>query len=399
VSILNTYTSFGGLHPETASLTNVLAAQQITAPHTGKPFSEAMLLGISGGLGAGYILWEFQEHLIKVLVLGFQINWQYPIKYYENVCKRLGLKFSISDTGNKKLAAQTLQTALSQSRPVVAWVDRASMPYLQLPAAMKGHIGHMVAVCGMEGSDFLIDDRAMQPFTVPADLFEEARSQIGSYKNRLLIVEGTAAKIDFEAAIREGIANCVMHLSSDSESFSLPTIRKWAKMMTDQKNKKGWPTVFRDRRGLYSTLSSLFEIIELQGAQGGLRGMYANFLTEAADVINIPALKQVADQYFALSAQWHTLAEEALPDTVPQFKQAKQVLHQQHEILMKGGEAWRDTQPITDELRAIRSACNLNLPMTDQEISRLFCTLQDRLQIIYRGEVEAINSLKDTLQS
>jgi hypothetical protein len=395
-----TYRQFGGIHPETAALTNILAAKQIVAPHTGKPFSEAMILGISGGLGMGYILWEFlehrMEHNIKVLVLAFHNNWQYTIKYYEAVCQRLGLKYSIPETSNKKVATQTLHDALARAAPVVVWVDGASMPYLQLPEAMKGHFGHFVAVCGTEGDNVLIDDLAAQPFKVPADVFAGARARIGSFKNRLLVVEGAAANINLEAAITQGIVFCAEHLSSDSESFSLPAIRKWAKLMTDQKNKKGWPVVFKDRRGLYSTLTSLFEAIELQGAPGGLRGMYNDFLLEAANVVNNPRLKEPAEHYAALAKHWHALAEEALPDTVPQFKRAKQVLRERQNVLLKGGEAWRTTQPLTEELRVIRSECNLNFPLNDQEISALFSTLQTRLQAIYQAEVEAIKSLKDS---
>lgn len=395
-----TYRQFGGTYPVTAALTNVLAAKQIVAPHTGKPFAEAMIFGISGGLGMGYILWEFQEHRmehnIKVLVLAFQNTWQYPVKYYEAVCQRLGLRFSVPETGSKKVATQTLHDALARSTPVVAWVDGASMPYLQLPEAMEGHFGHFVSVCGTEGDDFLIDDLALQPFKVPGDVLAEARARIGSFKNRLLIVDGAAADINLVAAIRQGIAFCIEHLSSDSDSFSLPAIRKWAKLMTDQKNKKGWPVVFKDRRGLYSTLASLFEAIELQGAPGGLRGMYSDFLLEAAEVVNNPRLKEPAEHYAALAKHWHILAEEALPDTVPQFKRAKQVFRERQKVLLQGGEAWRTTQPLTDELRVIRSECNLNFPLDDQEIAALFSTLQTRLQAIYQAEVEAVKSLKDS---
>lgn len=395
-----TYRQFGGVHPETAALTNVLAAKQIVAPHTGNPFSEAMIFGISGGLGMGYILWEFQEHRmeqhIKVLVLAFQNTWQYPNKYYEAVSQRLSLKFRIPETGNKKVAIQTLDDALARSTPVVAWVDGASMPYLQLPEAMKGHFGNFVTVCGTEGDAVLIDDLASQPFKVPADVFAGARARIGSFKNRLLVVEGAASNINLEAAITQGIVFCAEHLSSDSESFSLPAIHKWAKLMTDQKNKKGWPVVFKDRRGLYSTLTSLFEAIELQGAPGGLRGMYSDFLLEAANVVNNPRLKEPAEHYAVLAKHWHALAEEALPDTVPQFKRAKQLLRDRQNVLLKGGEAWRTTQPLTEELRVIRSECNLNFPLNDQEISALFSTLQTRLQAIYQAEVEALKSLKDS---
>ena len=140
-------------------------------------------------------------------------------------------------------------------------------------------------------------------------------------RNHQFLLE--AAKIDLGATITQGIAACVEHLGSDSESFSLPAIRKWARLMTDQKNKKGWPVLFADRRGLYSTLTSLFEAIKLQGAPGGLRGMYADFLLEAAAVVDDPRLMEPAQHYAALAAQWHALAEAALPDSVPQFKRGK----------------------------------------------------------------------------
>ncbi len=60
--ILAAYNVIGGIHPETASVKNILAYHGVIAPHTGKPFSEPMLLGIGGGLGASYLLWEFEKH-------------------------------------------------------------------------------------------------------------------------------------------------------------------------------------------------------------------------------------------------------------------------------------------------------------------------------------------------
>jgi hypothetical protein len=47
--ILDGYEPRGGKHPETAALKNVLAYHGVTAPHTGQPFSEEMLLGVGEG--------------------------------------------------------------------------------------------------------------------------------------------------------------------------------------------------------------------------------------------------------------------------------------------------------------------------------------------------------------
>ena len=45
---------FDGRHWETGSIHNALVLQGILAPHTGKPYSEALLLGVSGGIAFGY---------------------------------------------------------------------------------------------------------------------------------------------------------------------------------------------------------------------------------------------------------------------------------------------------------------------------------------------------------
>lgn len=395
-----TYRQFGGIHPETAALTNVLAARQINALHVGNSLSEAMIFGISGGLGIGYILWEFQQHRgqqdARVLVLAFQNNWQYTDRYLEAACQRLSLRVSMPTTGSTRVATELLDDALAKSVPAIAWVDGASMPYLQLPEALRGHFGHVVVVCGGAGDDVLIDDLAAQPFTVSLEVLARARARIPSYRNRLLVVEGAAGERNLGVAIEQGIAACVEHLSSDSESFSLPAIRKWARLMTDDRNNKGWPAVFKDRRGLHSALTALFESTALRGAPGGLRAMYSQFLLEAADVLDNPRLEEPAQRYAALAQQWDELAVEALPDTVPQFGRSKHILQERHDALLRGGEAWRNTEPLTEELREIGSQCDMSFPLNDQETSDLFSGVQARLQAIYRAEVEALESLRNS---
>lgn len=395
--IVEGYHQFGGQHPETAALKNLMAAAELKAPHTGEPLSDAMVLGISGGLGAGYILWEFQEHRTKVLVLGFHNRWQYPIEFYQLTCNRLGVKAGLLESGSKKTALNHLTSALEKGTPALAWVDRASMPYLQLPEAMKGHIGHFIVVCGREGDTFLIDDLAEQPYPVSSEMLAEARARISSYKNRLLVIEHAPTEIDLPAAVMQGLQDCVTHLSSPSESFSLPTIRKWGKTMTDSKNKKGWLKLFEDRRGLYSTLRSIFDGIELGGAPGGLRGLYADFLVEAARLLDKPELVEVAERYRTLGTAWSSLAEAALPDEVSIFKEAKQLMRERHAVLMQGGEAWRNTQAITEQLRHISTEYNLEFPLED--IVGLFTALQDRLLSIYEAEVQALAALKSVLAS
>lgn len=389
-------TQYGGSHPETASLTNVLAAHGVNDPRTGKPFSEAMLLGIGGGLGAGYILWEFKEHNIKVLVLAFHHQWQYPTRYYQGLADRLGITISMPETGSVKAASNQLQELLEEQRSAVAWVDLAQMPYLQMPESLIGHLGHIVAVRGKQGDNLLIDDRAASPFLVSQDVFSAARARIGSYKNRLLLVEKVALN-DVVSAVQAGLQVCVDHLSSDSDSFSLPAIRKWGKMMTDTKNKKGWPTVFKDRRGLYSTLRSVYEGIELTVGTGALRSLYADFLREAVTVSGNTRLKDVAACYDDVSVMWKGLAEATLPQEVTPLYETRKLLQEQHRAIMQGGDHWKSQQAISADLRAMSREYNVQFPMSDAAINTLFANMQARLMAIYEAEVATLGALKNSL--
>lgn len=398
MTIVQTFTQFGGRHAETAAFTNTLAAQGVRAPHTSKPFTEAMILGIAGGLGAGYILWEFKAHNAKILVFGWQNRWQYPVQFYENLCSRLNLKPTFQETGSQKAALQQLEENLAQGRAVVAWVDRAQMPYLQLPKVLEGHGGEFIAIYGFEDGNFLVDNLAAKPFRVPAEIMASARARIGSYKNRLLWTP-PIGEPDISAAVEAGIRDEIEHLSQDSDSFSLPTIQKWGRMMTNGKNNKGWPVVFADRRSLYGALKSVYEGIELLGTGGGaMRGLYADFLDEAAPILNRPALKAVAQGYRNLASQWSTFADSTLPDNIEPLRETREVLRQQHQLLMANGpDALDAMQPMTDKLSKLYAEYNKAFPMADAEINTLFEAMGESLSVLYEAECAALKTLTEAM--
>jgi hypothetical protein len=275
-------------------------------------------------------------------------------------------------------------------------VDLAHMPYLQLPEALKAHIGHLLAVCGREADGaYWIDDRAAQPYRVSAGELADARARITSYKNRLLLLEPRAGAFDLPAAVEAGLRDCVANLSAKSDSFSLPTLRKWSRLMTDTKNAKGWPVVFKTQRGLYTALKSIFEGIELAGNEGGgLRGLYAEFLDEAAGLLQRPALGQVAATYRALAGQWTTLAEAALPDTEPAFKETKRLLRQKQAALMQGEAGVAAAEPVTAQLADLGRRTSRDFPLDAPAVSALFNDLGERIAQLYAAENEALAELR-----
>ena len=139
--IAHGYRLRGGVHPDTAGVANVLARHRVIAGHTGEPLSEAMVLGIGGGLGAGYILWEFKAHETATLVLGFRNRWQYPDRWMTSALERLAVPATHLETGGARTAARQLDEALAAGRPALATIDCGSIGYWHLPPELEGRGG------------------------------------------------------------------------------------------------------------------------------------------------------------------------------------------------------------------------------------------------------------------
>lgn len=375
--------------PAVAAMQNVLAAQDVKAPHTGQPFTEAMLLGIGGGLGAGYILWEFKAEEYAIIVQGFRNRWNYTTQFLTALGQRLGASVEVQETSGAKKAAQSLDEAL-RSGPVIAWVDKAHLPYQHLPEALKGYVSHQVAAHTISDGAVKVSDLSPEPFAVPVKDFSDARARISSDKNRLMQVLPPDS-IDLQAAVLDGIRDCVEHLGRSSESFALPVYRKWARTMTDTRNKKGWPVVFKDRAGLYSTLRSVYEGIVLDGTEGqGLRSMYADFLDEAAGAISRPALQEAAAHYREVAGLWSQLADAALPEA--HFQETRDLMHQRYTHYRTHN--LEGLKQVSQRMEALQNDQNRNFPLDDAAVNTLFATMQDRLEAIYDAENAALETLR-----
>ncbi|KAA3647970.1 MAG: DUF4872 domain-containing protein [Chloroflexi bacterium] len=392
--ILDAYKTLGGIQPETANIKNVLTYHGVKAPHTGKPFTEAMLLGIGGGLGATYMLWGFKKREYPSLVIGFRNLYNYPVKFIERLCERVGATTRQLETGGKKKALTNLEQTLADEHPALAWIDLGGAPYYMsfLHSGVK-------VVYGLEDDKVWVDHLASKPYILNSQLVAEARAKVPSYKNRIMTVE-PGGEMDIEAAIRAGLHDQIDYLNASSDSFSLPSIRKWARMMTDTKNKKAWPVVFKGGRGLYGSLRTLYEGIEIVGTGGGgMRGMYADFLDEAAPVIEVEDLKTVATLHRALEKHWRQLAHALLPDSVAVFKKTKDMLSERAGIELKQGSAGLEAiTPLNDELHAIKGELNEDFPLSASEISELFENIQSQLEEIYAAEKEALVTLENAVK-
>ncbi len=222
----------------------------------------------------------------------------------------------------------------------------------------------------------LVDDRNRAPLTVPLDALAAARARVGSYKHRLLVLDAPAAELDTDGlrrAVRDGLAEQVEHLGQRSDSFSLPAFRKWARLLTDPGNAKGWPKVFADRVSLFDACLSVYENLEpTAGWDGGnLRGLYAEFLDEAAGLLDAPALGKAAAAYREAADRWHEVAEVALPAGREPFAEARRLTDRLQGQVERGDAAQEEAAATAARLWALRDRWRPEFPGDDAEVDAL----------------------------
>ncbi|HEY6609482.1 MAG TPA: BtrH N-terminal domain-containing protein, partial [Candidatus Limnocylindria bacterium] len=398
------YRMRGGLHPETATLANVLANQGVVSGVTGEPLTEAAILGIGGGLGAGYILWEFQaEHRGKihrgpVLTLAFRNQWQYPWipGWTGKTLDRLGIEPDVHETGGAKGAREALDARLDAGVPVIAHVDLQSIGTWGQPDDLSGHFGLVVVVFGRDADgSYLVDDRGRSPFRVSPPVMAAARGRIGSFKHRIVGLRTTPGPIPAERlreAMRAGLEDQVDHLRSGSDSFSLPAWRKWARLMTDERNAKAWPRVFADGQGLFGSLSAIHESVDGQvGPWGGhLRELYAASLDEAAVVLENPALGEAARAWRGVADRWEELADAAVPPDLDGAAEAVEAVETLHEAVMAGEPGRSRVVAAAETAWAIRDRFADSFPLPPDRVDAILEDLGGRIAAIHEAEVDAL---------
>ena len=391
------YRMRGGLHPETATLANVLAHQGVVSAMTGEPLTEAAILGIGGGLGAGYILWEFKSRGGPVLTLGFQNQWQYPSTWIGKTLHRLGIEPDVHETGGAKGAREALDARLAAGMPVIALVDLQSIGTWGLPAALSGYEGLFVIVLGRDADgSYLVDDRGRSPFRVAPAVMAAARGRVGSFKHRIVGLRTTPGPIPAErvrAAMRAGLEDQVEHLRSPSDSFSLAAWRKWGRLLSDGRNAKAWPRVFAGGHGLFGALSDLHDGVDGRvGPSGGhLRGLFAASLDEAAVALDDPALGDAARAWRAVAERWQELAAAAMPPDLDGAADVVQAVEALHEAMMDGESGRSRAAAAAATAWAIRDRYADAFPTSPDRVATILEDLGDRIGAIYQAEVDALD--------
>lgn len=312
---LDGYGPLGGVQSDTAIIARCLAHAGIRHPLTDEPYSEAMLHGLCGGIGFLYAVFEYKG--VPPMLTMVLRSRSMPQTYLANVFDRVGAKRQVSETTSDAVAASALDAALDAGQPAVCVVDSALLPYSALPTKMAGMSPHHVAIVGQDGDRLWLDDRALTPIALSREELAAARAAYRKAKRRLFTIE-RGEEPDWRTSLLDAMQDTVATMrdgdptvpTSFRSNCGFAGLRKWQSLLTDKKNKKGWPRVFGHGGNAFAGLRRAYDCImhEYTAPHGG-RAFYAAFLEEAAALLEAEGIRNAALTFRESGAMWGKLAE------------------------------------------------------------------------------------------
>ncbi len=398
--VLTDYHQFDGLHWETGTVRNYFDYRGIVAPHTGQPYSEALLMGISGGAVMGYFVFAYAGVDPQARILT-----RNTFDPFETMLQRLGVVQELRHTANPAKAVKNLVDVLQDGVPALVWVDMFSLPYQSQP--QDESMWHMfpVIVYGYDEAADRVDvaDRARVPLSVTTGQLADLRGRVKNVKHRVLTLDFPDPD-KLPSSVQAGIWDCIKLFTEKPpkgarHNFGLAAYGKWAEMLTSPKKRGSWANEFPPGPKLYAGLTSAFWDINIFGKAGKAeRDVYADFLDEAALILGKAALTGVARQFRASATAWDDLSTALLPDWSPPLAETRQLMLRQHRLFLDEGVASLEARRVIDErLRAIRRQIDEDFPLSEAEAGDLQETIAEQVLRIHDIEAAAVAELRSAM--
>lgn len=400
MTILKNYNHFDGLHWETGCIYNFLDYRGFKAPHTGQPYSEALLLGVSGGITMGYFMFAYAGLDPQARIL--TRNTFDPLT---TMLSRLGIVQNVYQTDKPEKGYANLLRELESGLPALVWADSFSLPYNYWVQKDMWFM-RPILVYGVDEQAGLvwIADRARVPLTATSAELAQARARVKKDKFRLVTLEAPDPK-KLASAIQQGIWDCIKLFTEKppkggKNSFGLAAYRHLAELLTHPKARLSWEKEFPAGPKMYSGLVwFLTDLLMFCRAEGADRPLYATFLEEASLVLNKPALQQAA-QHFRRSGQaWETFRQAILPDEIPAFRETRELMLQRQQLFREQGSRAREPiQAINARLAEIRATMAADFPLNPAQVIDFRRNLSERILAIHDIEKDAIDLLQNGLK-
>lgn len=266
--------------------------------HYGLNLSEPMVFGLAGGLTFAYL------PFIKINGMPLLSYRMLPKSIIRNVQKRLGIRFQSKTYRNKDEALDDLRRFIRRDQVVGLLTSVYWLPYF--PPEMRFQFNaHNLIVYGEEDGEFLVSDPVFdQAVRIRPEDLQNARFAKGtlSPKGYLYYPVFVPTEIDLKTAIPAAIRKTVKMMLHGPLIFGLRGVFFMANRIENLQGRK-------DSRYIRLFLGHVVRMQEEIGTGGGgFRFIYAAFLQEAADILQMPSLREASVKMTEVGDRWRQFA-------------------------------------------------------------------------------------------
>lgn len=392
-----------GAHIDSTVLANALAQAGYIDQTTGEPLTEAMVLGIAGGIGAGL---GFCPSILRyglgagISVVARNRSGACHGDFQKLALDRLGIAYEVAEASSDSAGLKKLVAALDAEHAVLVQCSKG-LPYYGGTNKATGVTAWAwsvnVASVDPAAATARVGDLAPDLFEVSLDALAQVRGQTCTHKRRLFALPGAPGKLTRKAlvaAVRAGLTDCVDSLQNPRiKSFGLGAWETWARNLANTKAKSGWLRTFPGGKLMWA-LRDVFRSIETDNTGGQLmRPLFADFLDRAAPLVRRKKLHACADTYRELGNQWQSLAETALPDQIAACKKYKQVERKRVALMRsQGPKALAQLRKLHGQSQSLRAKMSEQAPPAAQA-SDLLATLSAQVSELHAAERRALAQL------
>ena len=279
-------------HCETGTVVSLLQ-------HHGLEISEPMVFGLASGLMFAFL--PFVKILGGMPIVAYR---SIPKSIIGGIQKRTGVKFEVRKYRDDEKAMEDLSRLIDQKQVVGVQVSTFWLPYL--PREMRIPFNaHNIVIYGKENEEYLVSEPAFEELTriKPEDL-RNARFAKGilAPKGFLYYPLYIPEKMDFKAMILKAIKRTNFMLLDAPPPCGVRGIFFLANYIEKLGGKKDEKHI----RALLGHIALMQEEVGTGG--GGFRYLYAAFLVEAYERMDLPVLREAYRKMTEAGDLWRAFA-------------------------------------------------------------------------------------------
>jgi len=211
-------------------------------------------------------------------------------------------------------------------------------------------------------------------------------------------------------AVHKGICQAISLFTEEPprgarHNFGFAAYEKLAEMLVNTRNKQSWERFFAPGVRMVHALAGspvqpgAYQWVNTWGsADGADRGVYADFLLEAVQILNKPALKESAQKFRESYKLWLTFGNALLPDDIPLLGESRKLIQKKHDLFIDSGEAaLPEIRQINSRLNELLSQSERDFPLSTAQAADLRTNLRDILLKISAVERQAIDLLQSAI--